>query len=96
MDEFAVQRVLTAVDDVPAGRVASYGDIGRVAGVGPRQVGAILRDRGHEVAWWRVVSAAGELPPHLRAEATVHWDAEGIGHADGRVDVRRHRLRRQG
>lgn len=87
MDEFAVQRVLLAVDQVPPGRVASYGDIGAVAGVGPRQVGAIMREHGHEVAWWRIVSAAGGLPAPLRAKASAHWDAEGILHADGRVDL---------
>lgn len=91
MDEFAVHRVLLAVDAVPPGRVATYGDIGRAAGVSPRQVGAIMREHGHEAAWWRIVNAAGDLPPHLHAEAATHWDAEGIAHADGRVDLGRHR-----
>ena len=41
-----VERVLLAVAQVPPGRVASYGDIGALAGVGPRQVGAIMREAG--------------------------------------------------
>ncbi len=92
MDEFAVQRVLLAVDEVPAGRAATYGDIGRIAGVGPRQVGAIMRERGHEVAWWRIVSAAGGLPDHLLDRAVPLWDAEGLPHADGRLVLTRCRV----
>lgn len=88
MDEFAVERVLLAASLVPCGRVATYGDLGRAAGVGPRQVGAIMREHGSEVAWWRVVSASGELPSHLIAQAQALWDAEGIVHDDGRVRVR--------
>ena len=92
MDEFAAERVLLAADLVPPGRVASYGDLGRLAGVGPRQVGAIMRERGSEVAWWRIVSASGVLPAPLAARAAEHWDAEGITHDAGRVRMRRHRV----
>lgn len=88
MDEFAIQRVLLAADLVPPGRVATYGDLGRAAGVGPRQVGAIMRERGGEVAWWRIVSDSGTLPPHLIGQAAARWDDEGIPHADGRVRLR--------
>lgn len=92
MDEFSVERVLLAASLVPAGRVASYGDLGRLAGVGPRQVGAIMRERGSEVAWWRIVSASGELPGQLIERAVEHWDAEGIVHADRRVRMRASRV----
>jgi methylated-DNA-protein-cysteine methyltransferase related protein len=92
MDEFAAERVLLAADLVPRGRVASYGDLGRLAGVGPRQVGAIMAERGSEVSWWRIVSASGVLPAPLAARAAEHWDAEGITHVDGRVQMRRHRV----
>jgi len=92
VDDFAVELVLLAADLVPPGRVASYGDLGRLAGVGPRQVGAIMRERGSEVAWWRIVNASGVLPAPLAARAAEHWDAEAIAHADGRVPMRRHRV----
>ena len=74
----AVDRVLLAAEQVPAGRVASYSLIGAAAGVGPRQVGAIMRTHGSFVPWWRITSAAGELPPPLLARALPHWEAEGI------------------
>ncbi len=92
MDAFWVERVLLAVDQIPAGRVSTYGDLARLAGTGPRQVGAIMAASGGEVAWWRVVNASGALPPHLVAEAFAHWDAEGIAHRDGRVRLRAHRV----
>lgn len=72
----AVARVLLAVEQVPDGCVASYGDIGRVAGVGPRQVGAIMRDHGGSVAWWRITAHDGTLAPLEKARP--HWAAEGI------------------
>ena len=78
MDDARVERVLLAVSLVPPGRVASYGTIGRVAGVGPRQVGAILRHQGDGLPWWRVTDRAGRLPAPLLAEALPHWQAEGI------------------
>ena len=67
-----VTRVLLAVEHVPWGRVASYGDIGRGVGVGPREVGRILARHGNAVAWWRVTTRDGLLPEHLLAEATAH------------------------
>ncbi len=72
----AAERVLAAVSLVPPGRVVSYGDIGALTGVGPRQVGAIMREHGASVAWWRVVSHDGTLAP--LAKARDHWAAEGI------------------
>ncbi len=78
MDDLLVERVLIAVEQVPAGRVVSYGDIGALVGAGPRQVGAVMAAWGGTVAWWRVTNAAGELPAHLHAEAARHWAREGI------------------
>lgn len=72
----AVRRVLLAVGLVPPGRVASYGDIGAITGVGPRQVGAIMRDHGDRAPWWRIVAHDGSLAPV--AKALPHWAAEGI------------------
>lgn len=72
----AVDRVLAAVSLVPPGRVVSYGNIGALTGVGPRQVGAIMREHGASVPWWRVVSHDGTLAPLEKARD--HWAAEGI------------------
>lgn len=71
-----IERVRLAVEQVPPGRVASYGDIGAIVGVGARQVGAIMRDHSDGVPWWRIVSHDGVL--HPLAKALPHWEAEGI------------------
>ena len=71
-----VERVRLAVSLVPEGRVASYGDIGALAGVGPRQVGAIMREASEGLAWWRIVSHDGVLVP--LAAALPRWADEGI------------------
>jgi len=76
--ELVIERVLRCVEQVPPGRVASYGAIAAVCGLGPRQVGSIMKAYGHDVGWWRITNAAGDLPPGLLPRALPHWDAEGI------------------
>lgn len=76
--ELVVERVLRAVELVPAGEVASYGDIGSVCGVGPRQVGRVISQWGTDVPWWRITNAAGDFPESLRTRAFAHWREEGI------------------
>lgn len=78
MDELVVERVLVAVEQIPRGRVASYGDLAELVGVGPRLVGRVMSLYGGNVTWWRVTSSYGDLPEHLRDEARAHWAAEGI------------------
>jgi methylated-DNA-protein-cysteine methyltransferase-like protein len=58
-----VQRVLATVDSIPRGRVATYGDVAREAGLprNARFVGRVLRrlPDGSKLPWHRVVNAAG-------------------------------------
>jgi alkylated DNA nucleotide flippase Atl1 len=78
VDEVLVERVLRAVEQVPPGRVVSYGDVAALVGIGPRHVGNVLASWGGSVPWWRVTNVAGVLPPDLLARALPHWDEEGI------------------
>ncbi|MBL8858884.1 MAG: MGMT family protein [Planctomycetes bacterium] len=60
-----VQRILAAVDAIPLGRVAAYGDVARDAGL-PRRarlVGRVLSrlPSGSQLAWHRVVDAGGRI-----------------------------------
>lgn len=87
-DEWLVERVLTAVEQVPPGRVVAYGDIARAVGCGPRQVGAIMRSHGAFVTWWRVTNSHGDLPPGLLERALPHWDEEGIDRKPNRRGCR--------
>lgn len=55
-----VEAVLSAVETIPPGRVASYGDLAELVGRGgPRQVGQVMSLHGGEVTWWRVVRSDG-------------------------------------
>ncbi len=89
--ELTVERVLCAVECVPAGRVVSYGDIAELVGTSARRVGAIMASAGPGVPWWRVVNAAGRLPGHLVAEASRRWAEEGTPAVDGRCVMSRAR-----
>lgn len=58
------QKVLTAVRRIPAGRIATYGDIAALAGSprASRAVGNIMREcRSAGVPCHRVVAAGGQL-----------------------------------
>ncbi|MFI8284370.1 cysteine methyltransferase [Streptomyces sp. CAI-21] len=90
-----VDEVREAVLTIPAGSVASYGEIGRHLGTGPRQVGRAMSLLGEETGlpWWRVAHADGTpatchggLAPALLAE-------EGTPMRGGRVDLERARHR---
>lgn len=78
MDDVVLERVLRAVECVPPGRVVSYGDIAALVGIGPRQVGWVMRHYGSNVAWWRVVNASGDHAPFHRQRAFEIWADEGI------------------
>ncbi|MHB1613289.1 MAG: MGMT family protein [Actinomycetes bacterium] len=92
-----VEEVLGLVEQVPPGRVVSYGDVAWLLGSGgPRGVGTVLAGYGSAVCWWRVVHADGTLPPGHVAEAARRLGGEGVPvrDADGprpRVDMAAHR-----
>ena len=98
------RRVLSVVRRIPAGRVATYGDVAAAAGNGraARAVGNIMRDcRSRDVPCHRVVAAGGRLGGYggnlelkralLRAEGLVV-----VGHAIRNFKDRRWSGRKQG
>lgn len=87
--EAYVEQVLSLVEQIPAGRVTSYGLIAEVIGCGgPRQVGAVMAREGGGVPWWRVVRADGSLPPSHDVEARQHYLEEGTPlRPSGAVDM---------
>jgi alkylated DNA nucleotide flippase Atl1 len=82
--------VLDAVDAIPVGSAASYGEIGASVGVSARFVGRVLARFGDEVPWHRVVRADGTPVPHLAPEQLRLLRAEGAPLAGNgrRVDIR--------
>lgn len=90
-----VAEILDLVEEIPPGRVCTYGDLGGLTGGRARYVGWVLSRYGHLVPWWRVVSASGDLPPALRERAAARWREEGTPvRSDGSVDLPRARLAR--
>lgn len=90
MDDQYVERVLSIVEQVPPGRVTTYGLIADAIGAGgPRQVGAVMAAYGGPVPWWRVVRADGSLPSSHLPEAHQEYLAEGTPlRPSGAVDIR--------
>lgn len=90
-----VERVRALILGIPAGRVATYGDIASAAGLSsPRIVGWILRVDGADLPWHRVIRASGRPATQLRTRQLERLRAEGVTAVDGRVDLRaaRHRF----
>ncbi|UQX12424.1 MGMT family protein [Candidatus Mycobacterium methanotrophicum] len=81
-----VERVRALVASIPAGRVATYGDIAAVAELSsPRIVGWIMRTDSSDPPWHRVITASGRPARHLRTRQLELLRAEGILAADGRI-----------
>lgn len=90
------RRIYAVVRRIPAGTVATYGQVAAIAGLAghARQVGYSLHalDEGSDVPWQRVINAKGEVSPR----ATPGWDGfqrhlleeEGVEFDEqGRVDL---------
>lgn len=90
VDEEYVEAVLALVDQVPHGRVTTYGALARAVGrSGPRQVGRVMALHGDAVAWWRVVHADGRPATCHGGTAADHLREEGVRFVnDEHVDMR--------
>ena len=83
------RRVLTVVRRIPPGRVATYGDVARMAGRprAARAVGNIMRSCGRDVPAHRVIAAGGRLGGYGGSEALKRalLVAEGVMVSGARV-----------
>lgn len=96
-DSFA-ENVLAIVEDIPPGRVMTYGSIAAVLGSrAARVVGQVMARYGGDVPWWRVIRASGEPPLCHEGQALQHYLDEntplrrtGVNAADAgyRIDLR--------
>ena len=92
-EEYA-ELVLRCVEQVPPGRVTTYGTVAEVVGQvlgggGPRQVGSVMSAHGGPVPWWRVVHADGTPARPDDRVAREHHLAEGTPlRPSGKVDLR--------
>lgn len=86
--------VSAIVAAIPAGRVASYGEIGRAVGIGPRQAGRAVSMLEDGAPWWRVVFADGTPATCHDGAARALLEAEGVPFRNGRVDMAKVRATR--
>ncbi|HEY6553104.1 MAG TPA: methylated-DNA--[protein]-cysteine S-methyltransferase [Vicinamibacteria bacterium] len=96
------RRVYQVVRRIPAGRVATYGQVAALAGTprGARAVGWALRAldaaQAARVPWHRVVNAAGAISPRPGVSPAIQRQrlrSEGVRFRRGHVDLGRHGLR---
>ncbi|WP_323374141.1 MGMT family protein [Microbacterium sp. STN6] len=88
-----VEQVLGVVEEIPAGRVMTYGGIAAVLGSrASRQVGQVMARYGSDVPWWRVIRSDGRPPECHEGRALEHYREEGTplrtADAGYRIDLR--------
>jgi methylated-DNA-protein-cysteine methyltransferase related protein len=84
-----VERVRALVATIPAGKVATYGDIASAAGLSsPRIVGWVMRTDSADLPWHRVIRSSGRPAPHLATRQLELLRAEGVLALDGKVPLR--------
>ena len=89
-------RIYAVVARIPRGKVASYGQIARLAGrVTARLVGYAMASCPEHLPWQRVINSKGEVSPRkhgdgqLRQRARLEKERVRFD-AKGRVDMARH------
>lgn len=95
--EERIYEVLSVVEEIPAGSVATYGQIARLIGLdaNARLVGKILI-MAHlygDYPCHRVVNHAGRLAPHFPEQRDRLCEEGVCFRENGTVDMRRHQLK---
>jgi methylated-DNA-protein-cysteine methyltransferase-like protein len=91
------QAVLAVVRSIPPGRVATYGQVAKEAGLGRRArfVGRVMArlPEGSDVPWHRVVRAGGEIAfpagSEGRRRQRSRLEAEGVAFDGEKIDMLR-------
>ncbi|MCJ0903519.1 MULTISPECIES: MGMT family protein [unclassified Rhodococcus (in: high G+C Gram-positive bacteria)] len=87
-----IEEVRRLIASIPAGRVATYGDIADAVGLSsPRTVGWIMRTDSSDLPWHRVLGASGKPAAHLAHRQIAKLELEGVPIKDGRIDMSRAR-----
>ncbi|HTN33065.1 MAG TPA: MGMT family protein [Marinobacter sp.] len=93
------QKIWQVVLAIPAGKVASYGQVAEMAGLGrqARYIGRALGKlpQGHTVPWYRVIRSNGQIAfpegSDIYQEQVSLLEAEGVEVVNGRVAMSRFR-----
>ena len=94
-----IREIVTAIQ---VGKVLTYGDVGAlcVPAISGQAASSSIRSQENEIAWWRVVNAAGELPVEHRdagqaVEQRAKLKAEGVAFVGENVDLSKSRFETQ-
>jgi len=99
MDKLQLNEIIwQIVSSIPKGKVATYGQIAKLAGFPShaRYVGATLRNlpKGSTLPWYRVINAKGEISFPINGEAyqrqRIRLEAEGIIFNGTKVSLKRY------
>lgn len=93
------QKIWQVVLAIPAGKVASYGQVAEMAGLGrqARYIGRALGKlpKGHSVPWYRVIRSNGQIAfpegSEIYNTQVSSLEAEGVEVVNGRVAMGRFR-----
>ncbi len=85
-------RILACVEQIPSGRVMTYGDVAEFVGTrAVRMVGRVLSEDADTVPWHRVLRADGTCAEHLYTEQRQRLLSEGVRFVGDRVDLASYR-----
>ena len=92
----ADQRVWQVIASIPVGKVATYGQVAELAGLGrgARYVGSVLRKLPKEtkLPWHRVVNAQGKIAFPQGSDAyeaqRARLEDEGVSYINGKIDMK--------
>ncbi len=93
LTEELIYEILSAVEEVPAGKVASYGQIARLIGrdKNARLVGKVLSMSEYYGSYpcHRIVNHAGRLAPHFPGQRGLLLQEDVISKDSSHVDMKR-------
>lgn len=94
LDEALIYEILSIVEEIPEGSVASYGQVARLIGreKNARLVGKVLSMAEYygDYPCHRVVNHAGRLAPHFSAQKQLLLNEGVTFRENGSVDMRKH------
>lgn len=89
------QRIYEIVRSIPAGKISTYGQVGKIASCSPRVIGYAMHSVNDEnIPWQRVINSKGKIsfPEDSQGydEQRAILEAEGIVFAEnGKIDLKR-------
>jgi methylated-DNA-protein-cysteine methyltransferase-like protein len=90
------ERIVSAIRQIPRGKISTYGAVGRAAGYphAARQVVGVLH-RSAGLAWHRVLGAGGhiKLQGDQAVEQRLRLESEGVTFRGRRVNIAQHEFK---